>query len=49
MDKFMKSFIPYHGPNDPCPPIGKKYYSTPRTYIWVFNQLIYPNSHQKKL
>ncbi|CAM4035715.1 spore coat associated protein CotJA [Bacillus cereus] len=29
MDKFMKSYIPYHGPNDPCPPIGKKYYSTP--------------------
>ena len=29
MDKFMKSYIPYHGSNDPCPPIGKKYYSTP--------------------
>lgn len=25
----MKSYIPYHSPFDPCPPIGKKYYSTP--------------------
>lgn len=49
MDKFMKSYIPYHGPNDPCPPIEKNITQLPRTYIWVFNQLIYPNSHQKKL
>lgn len=25
----MRSFVPYHSPLDPCPPIGKKYYSTP--------------------
>ncbi|MFX3624481.1 MAG: spore coat associated protein CotJA [Ectobacillus sp.] len=25
----MKSYIPYHSPYDPCPPIGQKYYSTP--------------------
>ena len=29
MDKYMKSYVPYHSPQDPCPPIGKKYYSTP--------------------
>lgn len=29
MDKYVKSYVPYHGPNDPCPPIGKKYYFTP--------------------
>ncbi|EIT85532.1 cotJA protein [Fictibacillus macauensis ZFHKF-1] len=27
--KRMKEYTPYHSPNDPCPPIGKKYYSTP--------------------
>ncbi len=25
----VKSYVPYHGPCDPCPPIGRKYYSTP--------------------
>ncbi|EJS47953.1 hypothetical protein IC9_04589 [Bacillus toyonensis] len=29
MNKYMRSFVPYHSPQDPCPPIGKKYYSTP--------------------
>ncbi|MEY8350102.1 spore coat associated protein CotJA [Bacillus cereus] len=29
MDKFMKSYTPYHSPKDPCPPIGKRFYSTP--------------------
>ena len=29
MNKYMRSFVPYHSPLDPCPPIGKKYYSTP--------------------
>lgn len=24
MDKYMKSYVPYHSPQDPCPPIGKK-------------------------
>ncbi|OMP67201.1 spore coat associated protein CotJA [Domibacillus epiphyticus] len=24
-----KSYVPFHGPCDPCPPIGRKYYSTP--------------------
>ncbi|MRR40422.1 spore coat protein CotJA, partial [Bacillus anthracis] len=28
MDKYMKSYVPYHSPQDPCPPIGKKYYYT---------------------
>lgn len=23
MDKYMKSYVPYHSPQDPCPPIGK--------------------------
>lgn len=25
----IKAFVPYHAQSDPCPPIGKKYYSTP--------------------
>ncbi|SDZ03893.1 spore coat protein JA [Thermoactinomyces sp. DSM 45892] len=25
----MKTYSVYHGPFDPCPPIGHKYYSTP--------------------
>ncbi|WP_309087426.1 spore coat associated protein CotJA [Domibacillus sp.] len=25
----LKSYVPRHGPLDPCPPIGCKYYSTP--------------------
>jgi spore coat protein JA len=25
----VKSWNVFHGPNDPCPPIGTKYYSTP--------------------
>ncbi|MFY0760037.1 MULTISPECIES: spore coat associated protein CotJA [Metabacillus] len=25
----VKSYIPFHSQFDPCPPIGKKYYSTP--------------------
>ncbi|ENQ3077504.1 spore coat associated protein CotJA [Bacillus multifaciens] len=29
MNKSVKSYTPYHGPQDPCPPIGKKYYFTP--------------------
>ena len=23
MNKYMRSFVPYHSPLDPCPPIGK--------------------------
>ncbi|MBD2807312.1 spore coat protein CotJA, partial [Xenorhabdus sp. ZM] len=22
MNKYMRSFVPYHSPLDPCPPIG---------------------------
>ena len=25
----IKSYTPFHSDYDPCPPIGKKYYSTP--------------------
>ncbi len=25
----VKAYSVYHGPNDPCSPIGQKYYSTP--------------------
>ncbi|MEW9501549.1 spore coat associated protein CotJA [Jeotgalibacillus marinus] len=24
-----KSYVPYHSPFDPCPPLQRKYYSTP--------------------
>ncbi|KUP06604.1 CotJA [Bacillus coahuilensis m2-6] len=29
MNSFYKNYIPYRSPFDPCPPIGKKVYSTP--------------------
>ncbi|MCM3738358.1 MULTISPECIES: spore coat associated protein CotJA [Bacillus] len=29
MNKSVRSYTPYHSPQDPCPPIGKKYYFTP--------------------
>lgn len=48
MDEFMKSYIPFHSPNDPCPPIGKNITQLPHTYLWAFNHLTYPNSHQKE-
>ncbi|OES45540.1 spore coat associated protein CotJA [Domibacillus iocasae] len=25
----VKSYVPFRGPCDPCPPIGRKYFSTP--------------------
>ncbi len=25
----VKTYVPYHSPFDPCPPIGKKYFCTP--------------------
>ncbi|WP_221563663.1 spore coat associated protein CotJA [Alkalihalobacillus sp. TS-13] len=29
MSSYRKSWRPYIGPNDPCPPIELKYYETP--------------------
>ncbi|SDI97671.1 spore coat associated protein CotJA [Salimicrobium halophilum] len=29
MNSFVRSYHPYISPNDPCPPVKKKYYATP--------------------
>ncbi len=33
MDKYMKSYVPYHSPQDPCPPIGKNITYPPNLYL----------------
>ncbi|RFU65355.1 spore coat associated protein CotJA [Peribacillus glennii] len=39
----VKSYRPFHGPFDPCPPIGKKYYRTPPNLYMNFQP---PNLEQ---
>ena len=44
----MRSFVPYHSPQDPCPPIGKKFYSTPPNLFLGFQPPNLPQFTPKK-
>ena len=42
-DQWLKSYVPYHSPLDPCPPTPKKYYSVPPNLFIGFQP---PNMQQ---
>lgn len=42
MDKSVRSYTPFHSPQDPCPPIGKKYYFTPPHLFMGFQPVNLP-------
>jgi spore coat protein JA len=44
----QKSYVPFHSPFDPCPPIGKKYYSTPPNLYMGFQPYNLPQFPPKE-